>query len=174
MDILSSLKNDPGTLFGALLTGGLWALYAIYDKLIGDSRNRRQQAGVDKGTTELIASLRTDRDEANQKEREEQERADRFARENMELSIDLGGLRADLRHSQEARAELKEKLDRATAHIEQLVVEIRNKDRSITELVKQNRQILRAIGSSPETPEGVQLEKRHGTQRRPEVPDEPS
>lgn len=165
MDILQALRNDPGTLLGALLVGGLWALYAIGQKIFADLRNNRQQASVDKGTSELVAAIRQDRDEANKAAKEDQERADRFARENMELSIDLGGLRADLRHEREARAEMKEKLDRATLHIEQLVVENRNKDRSITELVRQNRQILKAIGSSPEAPEGVQLEKRHGTQK---------
>lgn len=161
MDILQSLKNDPG----ALVVGGLWALYAIWQTIRQNFRDNRQQSSVDKGTAELVAALRLSESEANRKEREEQERADRFARENMELSIDLGGLRSDLKHSHEARAEQKEKLDRATAHIEQLVVEIRNKDRSITELVRQNRQILKAIGSSPDAPEGATLERKNGNQK---------
>ncbi len=150
-DFFSSVRNDAG----ALIVGGAWAIYVVAGHVMQNYRNVKRQELVDHGATALLASLQAMATAANGLAQEERARADRLTRENMELNAEIGSLRSDLKHCTEVRVTAVAGLTQAQDTIESLVVEIRNKDQSISQLVDLNRKLLQSIGSSIDTLEPV-------------------
>lgn len=152
-DFFTVAKESPS----GVLVGVAWALYVIVTHIAQNVRNSRQQSLVDRGSSSLVTSLQTMATNANTIAQQERDRADRLTRESMELNAEIGALRSDLTHCREARADATAKLTQAEEVIEQLVVENRNKDQSITQLVELNKHLLRTMGSSVDTLEPVSV-----------------
>lgn len=162
MSLWTALQNDPG----ALIIGALWGLTTIGNQIRESRRNQRTQSLVDAGSATLNTNLQKAYESQTVTLREERDRADRLANAMTEVSVELGQLRASLRYVTEDRDETRQEVLRLKETIEQLVVENRNKDKSITQLVSVNRQILRSIGSDVNALESEQPENTHGTQDR--------
>lgn len=153
--------KDPG----ALIVGAFWGLYVIGQQIYNTRLQNRKQGSVDSASSVLIGNLQKGMNEFAAASRDERERADRLSQNLNDMSQEMGSLRAELRHANEDRVELKQEVALLTSQVEQLVVEIRNKDKSIESLVDLNRKILRSIGSEQiSAAEAANTKDSNGTQ----------
>ena len=144
MDLLPFFKENVG----GLVIGGLWLMYAFSDKFIRDKQDRKAQADNVKGAGSLIEQLNKSLQDAIKLSASERERADKMAEKVSDLSVKVGQLESALSHAEAGKARMEKEVESLRGTVEQLVVEARNKDRSITELVDLNRKILRAMGAA--------------------------
>lgn len=120
--------------------------YAWYNRFMSDRTTRKAGEQEVSGSGILIKQLNHSLQDSIKLNQAERARADEMATKVSNLSIKIGSLEAALKHSQEQRADMHAEVTRLRTAVEQLVVENRNKDRSITELVALNRKLLRAMG----------------------------
>lgn len=149
--MLDQIRADP---FVVLLSG-FWGLFVVGLFVWQNWRNNRQQSVVDAYTNKHIENLNTALSAASINTKEERERADRLLKEVTELSMEIGGIRSDMKYANVELAELRKENERLNATVESLVAENRNKDRSISRLTNLNKQILRVIGTNPDTMSGT-------------------
>ena len=148
-------STDAGTV-GAITVGALWGVYVLADKIRRDSRDRKKQADADTTENSLHAQLSQSLSAANATITQERDRADKLTKEVGELSNKVGRQEVQLEHANKTISSLEKTVERLRGTVEELVFENRNKDRSITELVALNKQLLRAMGHDHATPEHVE------------------
>lgn len=146
-DLFAQLKSDPLV----VVMSGFWGLFMIGFIMWTNWRNSRQQSTVDAANNKLVENLNAALNAASLNTRDERDRADRLYKEVSTLNIEIGGIRSDLKYVTEDREEARKEIARLNEIIERLVAESRAKDKSISRLVSTNKQILRAIGSDPDT-----------------------
>lgn len=144
IDIQDLLKTN----MGGLVVGALWMIYAIGDKVLRDKTSRKSGDQEVKGTGGLIDQLNASLRDAISLHKMERERADAMANKVAELSAEVASMKATLKFTEERKEALESEVKSLRCTVEQLVIEARNKDRSITELVELNRKMLRSMGAA--------------------------
>ena len=155
MEFIEAIRNN----LGALAVGAAWMLYVIGDKVLRDKQDRKQQADTVKGAGSLIEQLNKSLQDAIRLHNSERERADKMADKVSQLGIKVGQLESALKHAEEGKARVEEEVHQLRSSVERLVVEARNKDKSIAELVDLNRKILRAMGAAIPAADAAQQER---------------
>lgn len=143
MDILDAIRNNVG----ALSVGALWMIYILGDKVWKDNQDRKKTKNTDGVENSLMKSLTESREAATKQAETERTRADALSSKVSELSLQVGQLTAKLEYSEKGRTEAEEEVEEMKETVEALVIENRNKDKSISELVDLNRKLLRSVGS---------------------------
>jgi septal ring factor EnvC (AmiA/AmiB activator) len=144
VEILNAIKSN----MGALVVGALWMIYVIGDRLLRDKVDRRAQTTAVNGTGNLISQLNTSLQDAIRLGTTERDRADKLSDKVSDLSIQVGKLESALLHAEDTRDRLQTEVKQLRATVEELAVTVRNKDKSIAELVDLNRKILRSMGAA--------------------------
>lgn len=154
MEILELLKNlglsleklPPG-LAGVFLVACVALIY------IGQALRR------DKQESKLVSQLQASLEKAREVAKEERERADGIHGQLLELSLSsarngalLEGMERQLAREAMEKEQLRAKVETLESAVERLVEEIRNKDHSIAELVRLNRQLLSSLPPAPVYP----------------------
>lgn len=155
MELLEAIKGN----LGALAVGAAWMLYVVGDKILRDKQERKQQADTVKGAGSLIEQLNKSLQDAIRLHNAERERADKMADKVSDLGMKVGQLESALKHAEEGKARVEEEVHQLRASVERLVIEARNKDKSIAELVDLNRKILRTMGAAVPAADAAQPEK---------------
>lgn len=143
MDIIDAIRNNGG----ALGVGALWMIYILGDKVWKDTQDRKKTKDTDKIESSLMKSLSESLANATKQAEAERTRADALGSKATELSLQVGQLSAKLEYTEKGKTEAEEKVEEMQETVEALVIENRNKDKSITELVDLNRKLLRSVGS---------------------------
>lgn len=154
MEFLNALKNN----IGALVVGALWMLYVIGDRILRDRMERKAQTTQVTGAGNLISQLNTSLQDTIRLHATERDRADRMAEKVSELSIQVGKLESALKHAEDTRDRLQIEVTAMKSTVEELAVAVRNKDKSIAELVDLNRKILKSMGAALPAAESAQPE----------------
>lgn len=145
MDIFETVKNNGG----ALAVGALWMLYVIGDKVWKDAQERKKTKETDKAEGSLIGNLAEALKNAQERGLNDRTRADDYAIKYADLSAEVGTLRAKLEFAEKRAERAEEEVEELRDTVETLVIENRNKDKSINQLVDLNRKLLRSMGTTP-------------------------
>lgn len=142
MDFIAMMKDNVG----AMLVGALWAIYTLADKVWRDHADRRRMTNNDNTSVSLVDQLTVALKNATELASSERNRADGLAKEVNQLSIRIGSLEAKLERAEHDRDRVMAEVETSRQGYTDLVLEIRNREKTIKELVALNRQILGSMG----------------------------
>lgn len=147
---MDALKTDPA----ALIVAVLWAIYAIAEKIRQDRRDSKRQSSHDGSIQALMTSWENAIKSANDLADRERERATVLADANSRLNGDLGKTAVEL----EFERNMRKTFEGTSAHFRETAVslehELRNKDKTIAELVALNRKLMQLAGCQQSAIEG--------------------
>lgn len=147
---MDALKGD----LGAAIVAIMWAIYAIADKIRQDRAERKRQGTTDGSTQALMTSWETAIKSANELADKERNRAFDLAESTSRLSGDLGRAQAELEFERNLRKTYENTAIQFRETAASLEHEVRNKDKTIAELVALNRNLMQLASCANPAIEG--------------------
>ncbi len=134
---------EPKGNFGALVVGACWMIYIIGNKVYSDIRERKKNKENDGAESSLMKSLNEALKNATDRGHTAQARADDYATKLAEMSVKVGQLETRLEFMTVARDKADEECAESRELIEAMLIEDRNKQRTINDLVAMNQKLLK-------------------------------